>query len=161
MPQLPVDWPQIWRVAEKIMLAYLLALPTGLVHEKQEHGIGIRTFPIVAIASCGYLLIFTSGSSSDVLNAQSRVLQGLITGIGFVGGGAILKQGLSAHGTATAASIWNTAAIGASVAAGRYEIGLMLSILNVFTMRVLTPLKERLDRSAGKGEEEEPTRPLP
>jgi len=161
MPQLPVDWAQVWSVVEKILLAYLLAMPTGLIREKQEHGIGIRTFPIVAMASCGYLLIFTGGTSSDLLAAQSRVLQGLIAGIGFVGGGAILKQGMSVHGTATAASIWNTAAIGASVAAGRYEIAVMLSILNVFTMRVLAPLKERIDRSGGKGDGAEDDRPTP
>jgi len=157
MPQLPVDWAQVWNVVQKIGVAYLLAMPTGLIREKQEHGIGIRTFPIVAMASCGYLLIFTGGSSADLLAAQSRVLQGLIAGIGFVGGGAILKEGLSVHGTATAASIWNTAAIGASVAAGRYEIGLMLSILNVFTMRALVPVKKRLDSSS----DPESKRPVP
>jgi putative Mg2+ transporter-C (MgtC) family protein len=161
MPQLPVDWPQVWDVVEKIGLAYVLAVPTGLIREKQEHGIGIRTFPIVAMASCGYLLLFTRGTSADLLAAQSRVLQGLIAGIGFVGGGAILKEGLSVHGTATAASIWNTAAIGASVAVGRYEIGLMLSLLNVFTMRALVPVKKRLDRSDDESPDDRPVRPVP
>jgi putative Mg2+ transporter-C (MgtC) family protein len=161
MPQLPVDWAQVWNVVEKIGLAYLLAVPTGLIREKQEHGIGIRTFPIVAMASCGYLLIFTTGSSSDLLAAQSRVLQGLVAGIGFVGGGAILKEGMSVHGTATAASIWNTAAIGASVAAGRYEIGVMLAILNLFTMRALVPVKKRLDRPDTGNGDAETRRPVP
>jgi putative Mg2+ transporter-C (MgtC) family protein len=155
MPQLPVDWVQVWSVAEKILLAWALAMPTGLVHERQEHGIGIRTFPIVAMASCAYLLLFTRGTSTDLLAAQSRVLQGLVAGIGFVGGGAILKDGLSVHGTATAASIWNTAAIGASVALGRYEIAILLSLLNLFTMKALVPLKERLDRSAKQAAEHE------
>jgi putative Mg2+ transporter-C (MgtC) family protein len=161
MPQLPVDWGQVWDVVEKIGIAYLLAMPTGLIREKQEHGIGIRTFPIVAMASCGYMLIFTTGTASDLLSAQSRVLQGLVAGIGFVGGGAILKEGMSVHGTATAASIWNTAAIGASVAAGRYEIAVMLSVLNLFTMRALAPLKKRLDSSGGKNSGAGDIRPVP
>jgi len=161
MPQLSVDWPQVWSAVEKILISYLLAMPTGFIRERQEHGIGIRTFPIVAMASCGYLLIFTSGASNDLLAAQSRVLQGMIAGIGFVGGGAILKEGMSVHGTATAASIWNTAAIGASVAAGRYEIGVMLAILNVFTMRALVPVKKRLDRAGGEGADSEKPRPVP
>jgi putative Mg2+ transporter-C (MgtC) family protein len=148
MPPLPVDWPEFWRVAGKILLAYLLALPTGWVRERQEHGIGIRTFPIVAMASCGYLILFVKGNAADLLSAQSRVLQGLVAGIGFVGGGAILKQRMSVHGTATAASIWSTAAIGASVAVGRYEVGVVLAILDVFTMKMLTPLKKRLDRAS-------------
>jgi putative Mg2+ transporter-C (MgtC) family protein len=155
MPQLPVDWAQVWSVAEKILLAWLLAMPTGLVREKQEHGIGIRTFPIVAMASCAYLLLFTTGTPVDLLAAQSRVLQGLVAGIGFVGGGAILKEGLSVHGTATAASIWNTAAIGASVALGRFEIAILLSILNLFTMEALVPLKMRLDRSGKENARDE------
>lgn len=147
MPMSPEYWAQVWSVAEKILIAYLLAMPTGFVREKQEHGIGIRTFPIVAMASCGYLLLFTTGDRSDLLSAQSRVLQGLVAGIGFVGGGAILKESGSVHGTATAASIWNTAAIGASVALGRYEVAVLLAVLNLFTMRALVPLKKRLDQS--------------
>ena len=97
------------------------------------------------MASCGYLLIMkTGGSSAD----NSRVLQGLVTGIGFVGGGAILKEGMSVHGTATAASIWNTGAIGAAVAMGRYEVAVALAILNLFTMEALVPVKKKLDRQA-------------
>src|SRR6201999_3696288 len=107
----------------------------------------LRTFPIVAMASCGYLLIMQAGTSSDALAANSRVLQGLVTGIGFVGGGAILKDGLSVHGTATAASIWNTGAIGAACALGRYEVAIVLAVLNVFTMWALVPLKKILDGS--------------
>jgi putative Mg2+ transporter-C (MgtC) family protein len=107
------------------------------------------------------MLIFTTGTASDLLSAQSRVLQGLVAGIGFVGGGAILKEGMSVHGTATAASIWNTAAIGASVAAGRYEIAVMLSVLNLFTMRALAPLKKRLDSSGGKNSGAGDIRPVP
>lgn len=64
-----------------------------------------------------------------------------MTGIGFIGGGAILKGGVSVHGTATAASIWNTGAIGAAVAYGRYEIAILLSLVNFATLHFLTPLK--------------------
>lgn len=67
--------------------------------------------------------------------------------MGFAGGGAILQEGMSVQGTATAASIWNTGAIGASVAMERYEIAIVLSALNVFTMWALVPLKRRLDRN--------------
>jgi len=76
---------------------------------------------------------------------QSRLLQGLITGIGFVGGGAILKEGATVKGTATAASIWNAGVIGASVAVGRYEVAIILALLNLFTLRALLPLKAWLD----------------
>lgn len=153
MPSFSFDWGFFELAATRIGIAYLLALPTGLMREKQAHGIGIRTFPIVAIASCGYLLIMHGdGSSSDALAANSRVLQGLVAGIGFVGGGAILKEGMSVHGTATAASIWNTGAIGAAAAMGRYEIAVVLAILNLFTMFALAPLKKRLDQASAGGD---------
>src|SRR4051812_14178379 len=97
-------------VAGKGGLAFVLGLPTGWWREKEGHAVGIRTFPIVGIASCGYLLAMGNAAATDL----SRVLQGLMAGIGFVGGGAIVKEGLSVHGTAAAASIWNTGAIGAA-----------------------------------------------
>jgi len=141
-----VDWHVLIGIAGKILAAYLLAMPTGWVREQEAHGVGIRTFPIVAMASCGYLMIMQGiGQGPDALAANSRVLQGLVAGIGFVGGGAILKEGLSVHGTATAASIWNTGAIGAATAQGRYEIAIVLAVLNVFTMWALVPLKKKLD----------------
>jgi putative Mg2+ transporter-C (MgtC) family protein len=115
----------------------------GWDREKEAHSAGLRTFPIVGMASCGYLLVL--GAQPDVA-AQSRVLQGLITGIGFVGGGAILKEGATVRGTATAASVWNAGVIGASVAMGRYEIAVLLAALNLFTLRALLPLKQWIDK---------------
>ena len=76
------------------------------------------------------------------------MLQGLITGIGFVGGGAILRDGDTVKGTATAASIWNAGVIGAAVATGRYEVAVILALLNFLTLRALLPLKLWLDRKS-------------
>ena len=105
--------------------------------------VGLRTFPLVALASCGYLLVFRDPAGAN-LDAQSRVFQGLLSGIGFVGGGAILKEGGTVRGTATAASIWNTGAIGAAVAFDRFEIALVLGLINFLTLRWLTPLERAL-----------------
>ncbi len=133
----------------KLLIAWALALPTGWWRERELHSIGIRTFPIVAVASCGYLLIFSDMLGTDGLAARSRVLQGLVTGIGFVGGAAIVRDGMSVHGTATAASIWNTGAIGAAVAMGKYEVAIVLAILNLITLKGLVPIKKRLDEQKG------------
>jgi putative Mg2+ transporter-C (MgtC) family protein len=73
------------------------------------------------------------------------VLQGLVAGIGFIGGGAILKAEGNVHGTATAASIWNTGVLGAAVAEDRFWLALVLALLNFFTLRVLLPFKMKLD----------------
>src|SRR4051812_23660858 len=129
-----------------LMLAYVLTLGMGWESEMEVHTAGIRTFPIVSMASCGYLLLI--GANPDVA-AQSRLLQGLITGIGFIGGGAILKQGSTVKGTATAASVWNAAIIGAAVAMDKFTIATALAALNVFTLYVLLPLKNRITRKEG------------
>ena len=63
-----------------------------------------------------------------------------------MGGGAILKEGVTVRGTATAASIWNAGVIGASVAMGRIEIAVMLAALNLFTLRALLPVKMWIDQ---------------
>jgi putative Mg2+ transporter-C (MgtC) family protein len=147
MPPPPIDWHLLEMTAMKICIAYLLSLPTGWWGEKEGHAAGVRTFPIVAMASCGYLLIFSQTVGSDAIAAHSRVLQGLVTGIGFVGGGAIVRHGMSVEGTATAASIWNTGAVGAAVAMDRYEVAIVLAAFNLFTMRGMVPLKKRLDRN--------------
>jgi putative Mg2+ transporter-C (MgtC) family protein len=143
------NWRYAWDAFQHIGVAYLLTALIGWNQEREAHTAGIRTFPIVGMASCGYLLAL--GPQPDIA-AQSRVLQGLITGIGFVGGGAILKEGATVKGTATAASIWNAGVIGASVAMNRYEIAVILAVLNLITLRALLPLKQRLDDDGSKSE---------
>ena len=133
----------LMETAAKMGLAYLFALPTGWQGEREGQGLGIRTFPIVAVASCGYMLIAVQGAGGS---ADLRAFQGLMTGIGFVGGGAILREGATVHGTAAAASVWSTGAVGAAVAFGRLDIAAVLSILTFLTLRALLPLKRRLDR---------------
>jgi putative Mg2+ transporter-C (MgtC) family protein len=149
MPPLPIDWHFLLGTFEKIGIAYLISLPTGWWLEREGHAVGIRTFPIVAMATCAYLMVIRPVPGADNLAATSRVLQGLVAGIGFVGGGAIVKDGLTVRGTATAASIWNTGAIGAAVALGNYEVAIVLGVLNVFTLRALVPLKNYLDGGGG------------
>ena len=133
-----------------LALAYGLALPIGWNREKEERSAGVRTFPLVAMAACSFVLISTSlpGATPDV---QSRILAGLMTGIGFVGGGAILKQGDRATGTATAASLWATGAIGAAVGYGELDIAVILSLVIFLTLTLLAPLH----KAAQKRDEED------
>jgi putative Mg2+ transporter-C (MgtC) family protein len=126
----------------RVGIAYLLSAAIGWEREWEAHNTGLRTFPIVGMASCGYTLLL---GNSDV-QAQARLLQGLITGIGFIGGGAILKDNVGVKGTATAASVWNVGVIGAAVAMDHYGIAVTLTLLNLFTLRGLLPLKHYLDR---------------
>ncbi len=151
MLQAPGGWQEIWTNFQQIAIAFALTAAFGWESEREAHGAaGVRTLPIVGMGSCGYLLLL--GASPDVA-AQSRLLQGLITGIGFIGGGAILKEGAGVRGTATAASVWNAGVIGAAVAMHHYGIAVTLALLNVFTLRALLPLKRWLDRKELSGSE--------
>lgn len=144
-----LDWQLCSVVAGKIATAYFLALPIGWEREREQHSVGLRTFPLVAMASCGYVLLADTLAGPDMA-ARSRIIQGLTTGIGFIGGGAILRGRGGVSGTATAASIWNTGVLGAAVATSRYEIAILLSLMNLITLHLLLPLKERLDRREKK-----------
>ncbi|MFN2446028.1 MAG: MgtC/SapB family protein [Vicinamibacterales bacterium] len=124
----------------QLAVAFVLALPIAWDREKKERSAGLRTFTLVAISTCGFLIAARS-SFGPSAEAESRVWQGLLTGIGFIGSGAILKTEGAVRGTATAASIWNTAAVGAAVAYGNYDIAVFLSVANFAVLRWLAPFK--------------------
>ena len=155
-PRMRYQWPmlihQTLAEAGKDMLhlaiAYALALPIGWDRERAAHTAGIRTFPIVAMASCGLAMVGVNlpGATPD---SYSRILQGLVTGIGFVGGGAILKDKSGVSGTATAASIWNIGIVGAAVGLGIYHIAVVLALLNFITLKLLVPFKQELSKEEG------------
>lgn len=148
-PAAAFDWQLFGTIAVKVTVAYLLALPIGWERETVQHSVGLRTFPLVAMASCGYVLLADTATGVDPA-ARSRIIQGLTTGIGFIGGGAIMRGRGNVHGTATAASIWNTGVIGAAVAESHLEIAVILSLLNLITLHLLVPLKERPGKTANK-----------
>jgi putative Mg2+ transporter-C (MgtC) family protein len=146
---LDFDWSIFLTDLLRIAVAFTLALPTAWENTRHARRLGIRTFPIVAVASCGYMLI-VNYVPDITAEGQARAVQGLMTGIGFIGGGAILKQRGTVYGLSTAASIWNTGAIGAAVAFNRGEIALLLSLINFLLLRLLRPIA----RIKGTGEEE-------
>ena len=131
--EIDISWSDILFNLVHLVTAGVLSLPIAWDQEIESRGVGLRTFPLVAVAACGYSLVGMSVLTST--DAEARVLQGIITGIGFIGGGAILKNKGSVMGTATAASIWNTGLIGIAVAFSRYEIAVVMALLN-FTSRV-------------------------
>lgn len=131
----------------RLLASYALALPIGWERERHERTAGLRTFPLVAVASCGYVLVGLQVFGPNP-EAQARIIQGLMTGIGFIGGGAILKREEMVRGTAAAAGIWATGAVGAAAAYGNFGIGLLISIITYGTLRWMTPVKERIEKES-------------
>lgn len=123
-----------------LLVAYVLALPIAWDRERNERSAGLRTFPLVAIAACGFIQAAETVTKENP-EATARIVEGIINGVGFIGGGAILVGKASIRGTATAASLWSTGAIGAAVGLGAYETALVLSIATFVTLRVMTNFK--------------------
>lgn len=130
---------------KEMLIAFLIALPIGWNREKESRSMGVRTFPLVAVASCGYMLLGTTVMGEGSPDSIARLLTGLMTGIGFIGGGAILKNGGNVHGTATATSIWTTGALGAAVAFQHYEIAVTLAAISFLILTFAKPVKESIN----------------
>ena len=142
------DWSLFFDHFVRILLAFVIALPVALDRELNTKSAGFRTFPLVSVACCGFLLIAQQAFSDP--SAQARVFQGLITGIGFIGGGAIVKDNRTVKGMATATSIWSTAAIGIAIAWGRLDTALLLSLVNFLTLRYTPTVKEKIEENADR-----------
>lgn len=140
----------LWEAASHLLdlaIAYVLALPIGWDREHEDRSAGVRTFPLVAIGACSFVLIAIR-VLGETSTGQARIIEGLITGVGFIGGGAILKTSHRASGTATAASLWATGALGAAVGYGLYDIAFILSIVTFATLRYSKPLKQSARQEA-------------
>lgn len=119
--------------------AYVLALPLAWEREERTGApVGLRTVPLVSVGACAYVLISRYLYEQGVYSVDglARTLRALMTGIGFIGGGAIVKHVRDVRGIATGAAVWNTGAIGASVAHGLYVVALVLGLANVLIFEV-------------------------
>ena len=139
MPQ--VDWQRVIGNVAHIGLAWALALPIALDRERRTHIMGLRTFPLVAMGACAYILIALD-FVGDTPDPKARIIQGLLVGIGFFGAGAIIQDGDRVRGTASAASIFTVVAMAAAVAFRVYEIAFVLAAANFFTLRFLNREKD-------------------
>ena len=136
-----------------LSIAFALAVPIGWNREKEERSAGIRTFPLVAVASCGFVEAVEALTRDDPA-AMARVLEGVIAGVGFLGGGAILQNRGSVKGTATAASLWVTGAIGVASGLGSYDVAVVLAVFTMATLWLMREIKpaenERGDEMDGR-----------
>lgn len=145
MDQISFDWSLITSNLILMSTAYVLALPIAWNRESYARSAGLRTYPMVALATCAMMLIGVKVLSST--GAESRVMQAIITGMGFIGGGAILKSGERITGLATASSLWATGAMGIAVAWQRFEIAVLLSLMTFATLQFISPAKKLVENN--------------
>jgi putative Mg2+ transporter-C (MgtC) family protein len=134
---------QLLEAGVALAAAYVLALP--LAWERGAHApLGLRTIPLVSVGACAYVLVsrYLYDQGIYTVDGLARTLRALMTGIGFLAGGAIVKHVRDVRGIATGAAVWNTGAIGASVAHGLYLVALALSLVNVLIFHLSGRLAE-------------------
>ena len=140
------DTAEIIRVSIRLITALFIGGAIGLQREVTHHSAGLRTHMLVSLGTA--VLVVCAHESGMASADVSRIIQGIITGIGFLGGGAILKltSEREIRGLTTAAGIWLTAA--ASVAAGLGRIGSALigTVLALFVLMALRGVERKLDR---------------
>lgn len=142
-------------VNPEIVLRLVVALAIGALigMERSYHGrpAGFRTHGLVCLASAVLMLVtvyesewFTGGHSARTIIDPTRMAQGIMTGIGFLGAGAIMKEGLTIRGLTTAASIWTTAAIGILVGIGFYLPAGLAAALTLGTLSLFRWIESRM-----------------
>jgi putative Mg2+ transporter-C (MgtC) family protein len=116
----------------RLMLAAVLGGAIGAERELNDQPAGLRTHMLLTTGACLFTLIsaYGFGRGSD----PSRLAAQIVTGIGFLGGGAIVRDGLTVKGVTTAASIWATASVGVAIGAGSYVLGVGGAVLVVGTL---------------------------
>ena len=130
--------------------ALLLGMLVGYERSYNGRAAGMRTYGLVCMAATaltvfiGEAPFWYGGSAGAVLADPTRVVQGVVTGIGFLGAGVIMKDGLSISGLTTAASIWAASAIGVLLGVGFYAAALALALLCMASMAMLHRLEAKL-----------------
>lgn len=132
------------RITLRLLAAVLLGGLVGLEREAAGKAAGLRTHMLVALGAALTLVVAYRMGMPPA--DQSRVIQGVLTGVGFLGGGAILKitDERRIRGLTTAAGIWMTASIGIAVGAGKLATALMATVLTFTVLRLLHLLETKV-----------------
>ena len=130
----------------RLLLAAVLGGAIGAERELNDQAAGLRTHMLLTIGACLFTLVSAYGFGGGIGTDPSRLAAQIVTGIGFLGGGAIVRHGLTVRGLTTAASIWATASVGVAVGAGSYVLGIGGTALIVGTLFGLRRVSNLLQR---------------
>jgi putative Mg2+ transporter-C (MgtC) family protein len=137
------DVEQITRILTRLLLAAVLGGVLGYEREQRGKAAGIRTHMLVAIGAALFVLV--PQQAGMLIADQSRVIQGIVTGIGFLGAGAIIKHRSEedVKGLTTAAGVWLTGAIGIACGLGRESTAILSTLLALIVLAMVPRLVDR------------------
>jgi putative Mg2+ transporter-C (MgtC) family protein len=125
----------------RLAVAGALGAAVGLERELRDREAGMRTHLLVSLGSCLFTIVsafgfhaFLTGGGNVVRADPTRIAAQIVTGIGFLGAGAIIREGLSVRGLTTAATLWVVAAVGMASGAGYYAAAVMTTVLTLFAL---------------------------
>lgn len=130
----------------KLFVASILGILIGLERELTQKWAGIKTHALVCVGSCVFTILsiygFTSFNSGTVSVDPTRIAAQILTGIGFIGGGTVLKHGSSIYGLTTAATLWIAGSIGMAVGCGHYSLAVYTSISAIIILVVVAKIEK-------------------
>ncbi len=155
MADVPVDLTALtlapWQVLLRLGCAMLIGGVVGTEREYTHRPAGMRTHMLVAIGACAVMLtsqmIFTQYRAYGATPDPARLSAQVITGMGFLGAGTIMKEGVTIKGLTTAASIWATACMGIAVGGGYYSVALIGAAFMMITLVVFEGLQQKMMRN--------------
>jgi putative Mg2+ transporter-C (MgtC) family protein len=132
-----------WNTVYHVILAAVLGGIVGAERELSGHPAGLRTNILIATSSCLFTLLSIyafPGTPRDT----ARVAAQIVTGVGFLGAGAVIQTRRAVHGLTTAATIWMVAAVGMAAATDLYILGIVTTLVTTVTLVLLAPLSNRM-----------------
>jgi putative Mg2+ transporter-C (MgtC) family protein len=149
-PRLAPDLP-LWEGLIRLSLAAVLAGAIGIERELREQEAGLRTHMLVCVGATMFMIVgvyawsdYQLSNDIGVVVDPSRVASYVVSGIGFLGAGAIIRHGINVRGLTTAASLWVVAAIGVAVGAGMYGFAVATTALVLLALWPLAAVKRTL-----------------
>lgn len=129
----------------RLALAAGLGALIGLEREWSQKAAGLRTNTLIAVGSALFTIMSVE-LSPGVPADPTRIASQIVTGVGFLGGGAILRTGGSVRGLTTAAIIWINAALGMAAGGGRYRVAILGTLTTLAVLHLLLPVERMMDR---------------
>lgn len=145
------DLEEMTRISLRLLLAALLGGLLGYERERKGKSAGVKTHMLVAIGAAIFIMVPKEMGVSDI--ELSRIIQGVVAGIGFLGAGAIIKGNTEEHitGLTTAAGIWLTAAIGVTVGMGREGSAVLCTLFALSIFYIVPHFSKNWDKTGKQG----------
>ena len=131
-----------------LVAAIVLGGAIGLEREINGKAAGLRTNILICMGAAAFTIVAQHFSSD--LEGATRMMAGVVTGVGFLGAGALIQEGKGIHGLTTAASIWLVASIGVACGVGLYSLAVTITVLALIVLLGLHPITRLIHKKFGK-----------